>query len=197
MKLKRENAREAILESTIRLLDEVEDCSRLSIRTIAKNAGVSTGIPNYYFGSKVNLIKEAVYRKGEIWLKWWFEFSRSLEGPPEQKIRLFCRTLGNYYAENPNITKILLNNDIFVEFKDTIRMRFNHEISLPLSKEISPYKSDEDIMLVVFIISDSFDLTFLRAISKHPDISFDYFDKTSRDKFIDRLVDYNLLLLRS
>jgi AcrR family transcriptional regulator len=197
MKLKRENAREAILEATIGLLDEVQDCSRLSIRIIARNAGVSTGIPNYYFGSKVNLIKEAVYQKGEKWLKWWFEFSHSLDGPPEQKIRLFCRTLGNYYAENPNIMKILLNNDIFVEFKDTIRMRFNHEISLPLSKEISPDKSDEDIMMVVFIISDSFDLTFMRAISKHPDIGFDYFDKPSRDKFIDKLVDYNLLLLRS
>jgi AcrR family transcriptional regulator len=196
MTTKRDKTREVVLQATIKLLDEARDCSRLSIRDIADGAGVSTGIPNYYFGSKENLINEAMYRIGERWLKQWVQFSINLEVPPEQKIHLFCRNLGDDYAEHPNVMKIFLNNDLFSEYKDEIRRRFHHEILFPLARAIAPDKCDEEIMAIIFTVSDTFDLTFLRAISRHPDISFDYFHKPGRDKFIDRLVDYSLLLLR-
>jgi AcrR family transcriptional regulator len=197
MSAKGEKTREAILNAAVKLIDESDGCSELLIRDVAKAAGVSDGSPNYYFGSKDNLINEVVYTMADKWLQWWFEFNKNLELPPDQKIRVIGKNLGNYYAEHPNLVKISLQNDLFMGFKDAVRVRFSQEVILPLTREGAPEKSTAEINTIAYAFMDTFDVTFLRAVSKHPDIDFDFFHKPDRDTFIDRIIDYSILLLKS
>lgn len=197
MRTKGDKTREAILEAAVSLLDKADGFSQVQIRDIARAAGVSDGSPHYYFGSKDNLVNEAIYSLADRWLQWWFQFNDNIELPAEQRIRLLVKHLGNYYAAHPNVVKISLQNDLFMNFKDSVRERFVMEVLMPLARAAIPRKSDEDIKAVAYTLSDAFDFAFLRALSKHPDNSFDFFHKPSRDRYIDRLIDYSIKLLTS
>mgnify|MGYP006306720171 FL=1 len=49
-----------IIDVTIDLIKEKKDVSKITIRRIAKEAGVATSMINYHFQTKVNLINRAV-----------------------------------------------------------------------------------------------------------------------------------------
>jgi len=196
MSTKGDKTREAILQATVKLLDEADVFSQLQIRDIAREAGVSDGSPNYYFGSKDNLVSEAVYSNAESWLKWWFRFSSNIELPPEQKIWVLVKNLGNYYSKHPNLVKTSLQNDLFMRYKDCIRSRFITEVLIPLNRELAPHKTEEEIKIIAYTFADTFDLVFLRAVSAHPDPDFDYFNKQNRDKYFDKMIGLQLQLLK-
>ncbi len=52
-------ARSRIVEATIALLLETRDIPALTVRMIAKKAGVGVGLVNYHFGDKESLVREA------------------------------------------------------------------------------------------------------------------------------------------
>jgi|GEM_PF-1750341 AcrR family transcriptional regulator len=197
MNFRGEKSRETILNAAVKLLESKAFCKEPLIRDIAKTARVSDGSPNYYFGSKDNLINEAIYKLSDRWLETWFQLSRNLNLMPVEKIRVLCKNLGDFYAEHPNVIKISLNNDLFRGFKNSVRARFINEILIPITREAVPKKTDDEIKTIVYSFADTFDMTFLRAVSKHPDNSFNFFYKPNRDKFIDRLIDYSIVLLQS
>ena len=53
-------ARNRIIKAAIELLDEHSDPARITVRQIAERAGVGTGLINYHFQTKDNLLQEAV-----------------------------------------------------------------------------------------------------------------------------------------
>jgi AcrR family transcriptional regulator len=56
----RKESRSRILEATMALLQETHNISTLTVRMIAKKAGVGVGLVNYHFGDKQNLVRESV-----------------------------------------------------------------------------------------------------------------------------------------
>ena len=196
MRAKGLKAREAVLHAASELLEQGE-ITDLQIREVAKLAGVSLGAPNYYFGSKENLIKEAIADRTQNLLDRWIEVRGSLTISPEQKLRLISKGVGRYYAAHPKICRIRLNNDLFLGHKDELRRRFHAEILLPVSQELSPHKSEEERKLIISVVGDCFDLTFLRVMSGSHDSGLDYFDEENRNKYIDKLVDLAIALLKS
>jgi AcrR family transcriptional regulator len=190
-------AREAVLWAAAELLEKSEDGVDIQIRDVARLAGVSLGIPNYYFGSKENLIREALWIGSSKVIERGFAIHGSLAIGAEEKVRLVSKDVGKYYAAHPKICRVRVNSTLFLSEDDPHRKRHRQGILLPLFKEIAPHKSEEYRKLVISMLADSFDLTFLRAMSGSYDIGFDYFDDESRDRYIDKLVDLALALLKS
>ncbi len=190
-------AREAVLWAAAELLEKSGEDVDIQIRDIARLAGVSLGVPNYYFGTKENLIKEAMSIRSSKVIDRWVAMNGSLAIGAEEKVRLVSKNLGKYYASHPKICRIRLNSTLFVNDEDPLRRRFRQGILLPLAREIAPHKSEEYKKLVISLLTDSFDITFLRAISGSYDMGFDYFDDENRDRYIDKLVDLAVTLLKS
>lgn len=115
----------------------------------------------------------------------------------DEKVRVLCKNLGDFYAEHPYVIKISLRNDLFKGFKNSVRASFINEILIPIARQVVQEKTDEEIKVIAYSFADTFDMKFLRVVSKHPDNSFNFFHKPSRDKFIDRLIDYSIILLQS
>jgi AcrR family transcriptional regulator len=197
MSTKGMKAREAVLWAAAELLEKSDEGVDIQIRDVARLAGVSLGVPNYYFGSKENLIKEAMSATTSKVIDQWFAIDRGLTIGADQKLRLTTKILGKYYASHPKICRLRLSSTLFLNDEDPFRKRYNQSILLPLFREIAPHKSEEYRKLVISLLTDSFILTFLRAISGSYDIGFDYFDDESRDRFVDKLVDLAIALLKS
>jgi AcrR family transcriptional regulator len=189
-------AREAILRAASELLEETGEGTNLQIREVAKLAGVSVGAPNYYFGSKENLINEAISARSARVLDRWLAQQGNLNVGLEEKLRIVSKNVGRYYATHPKICRVRLNSDLFLGHEDPMRKRYHDEVLLPLSREMAPHRTEEERKLVINVISDAFDLTFLRAMSGSYDVGFDYRDDEARDRFADRLVDLALELLK-
>lgn len=56
------DAKEALIESAEKLLQETNDTDKITSRAISSSAGVNLALINYYFGSKDELLKVAVSR---------------------------------------------------------------------------------------------------------------------------------------
>lgn len=59
-KEKDKDARERIIEVTLRILEEVDDIDKITVRQIAERAGVGVGLINYHFKTKDNLLSIAI-----------------------------------------------------------------------------------------------------------------------------------------
>lgn len=59
-KEKDKDARERIIEVTLRILEEVDDVDKITVRQIAERAEVGVGLINYHFKTKDNLLSIAI-----------------------------------------------------------------------------------------------------------------------------------------
>lgn len=59
-KEKDKDARERIIEVTLKILEEVDDIDKITVRQIAERAGVGVGLINYHFKTKDNLLSIAI-----------------------------------------------------------------------------------------------------------------------------------------
>lgn len=59
-KEKDKDARQRIIEVTLRILEEVDDIDKITVRQIAERAEVGVGLINYHFKTKDNLLSIAI-----------------------------------------------------------------------------------------------------------------------------------------
>jgi TetR/AcrR family transcriptional regulator, cholesterol catabolism regulator len=82
---------ERILDAVLRLLAQ-GGISAVSMRAVAREAGVSLGLVNYHYADKVSLIRAALHRIEEQDLA-LVEPDTSL--PPEERLRVALRSVGD------------------------------------------------------------------------------------------------------
>jgi AcrR family transcriptional regulator len=58
------NKKRQIIHKTVELLSSMEDSEEITTRSIAEHAGINPAMVNYYFGSKDNLLKNAIALMG-------------------------------------------------------------------------------------------------------------------------------------
>jgi AcrR family transcriptional regulator len=58
------NKKRQIIHKTVELLSTMEDSDEITTRSIAEHAGINPAMVNYYFGSKDNLLKNAIALMG-------------------------------------------------------------------------------------------------------------------------------------
>ena len=189
MATKGEGTKKHILRATARLLDKTTDVDALSIRTIARAAGVSPAAINYYFVSKEKLLIDAVNAAQKRALDDWSALNKTLDVPPEIKLRILCKDMGRFYAEHRTAALLSLNKDLFLGWDSPSRARFRQTFLVPVLKSINKEKSEQDLLFISGIMIDTFDLTFLRSVSRRDGAIPDFSNQKERDGFIDRLID--------
>ncbi|MBS3969913.1 MAG: helix-turn-helix transcriptional regulator [Clostridia bacterium] len=68
-----QDARNRIIKAAIEILDEVTDVDKITVRQVAERANVGTGLINYHFKTKNNLLSLAV---GDVMAQMATKFSR-------------------------------------------------------------------------------------------------------------------------
>ena len=92
VKSKSENTKQKIIDATLGLLRETGKTDEVSVRKIVQKAGIKgVGIINYHFGTKDNLISEAVrYDTNQI-IDRWDAIYETMKMPPIDKLKIMLK----------------------------------------------------------------------------------------------------------
>lgn len=111
--------KERIYRSAVRLF-AADGYERVSIRDIAREAGVGSAAISYYFGGKAELYKAVLY-EGTALISEFVQIIDREKPAPEEIIHLYGRFLCRLGRENPEVLRLIFwelvhCSDVFSEF---------------------------------------------------------------------------------
>ena len=148
--------KEQLIKAVIALLDDEFDVEGLTIRQIAYEAHVSTGLINYHFGSKWNLIVAAVSSVIDEAAREAFWTISNLNDPPKQQLRTFLKAMAIVVCKYQKYTGVLIRNEIMSGGFST------PEKIVELLKEIKPELSEKQIRYLAIQIVAPTQYVFLK-----------------------------------
>lgn len=174
--------KEKLIDTTVDLIKEKNgDVDKITVREIAKRAGVGIGLINYHFQSKKHLVEICVQKMiGEV---------ISLSKPdmaglsPIEKLKRSVKIPVDFLADNPEISKISILDDLCHGQKNDNTCQTLSRYSL-YARDADP---DGDYFFkAAFLIHGLQGLFLRREVYKD---RFDFSDKAQRDALIDGLVE--------
>ena len=182
---KAQEAKEKIIEAAIELIEASDgDIESITTRAIAEKAHVGTGLINYHFQTKENLIELCVQRIiGNVILQFKPESAQALKGA--DLLAEVAKRVADFLAENPAVSQISILGDYKSPgtFDNTVKTMKGFNISLS-DVEIPEPKST----VVLFTLVSVLQAFFLRRDTSGELLGFDFNQKGQRDSFIDLLV---------
>lgn len=173
--------KDKIMDVTIDLIKEADgNVDKITIRKIAKRAGIGVGLINYHFQSKKNLVDICVQQiiSGVI-----AQTKPDLsQFTPIEKLKSSVKVPIDFLMENPEISKISILGDLMQgQVNDntfqTLARYYSHASNL---------KQSEDTFFKTAFLIHGLQGIFLRW-ELYKD-RFDFSDKQQRDNLIDDLV---------
>jgi TetR/AcrR family transcriptional regulator, regulator of cefoperazone and chloramphenicol sensitivity len=182
--------KQLILQTTLQLL-ETQGLTNVNIRKIAAQAGVNIAAVNYHFGSKDQVIYEAL----EI-LRNNFEAAfchlRSSQKPPRERLvgfmTAYCETVFTY----PNLVKAFISQNLNSDFQENYSNFVRTEglaLIAQIINEIHPM-DDEQLRMKAFQMMSSLVLILLVGKETAPVIGLDFTDKNTLAKYIQLIVPF-------
>lgn len=179
-----QDARQSIITAAKTILDEVDDIEKITVRQIAERAGVGTGLINYHFKSKDNLLSITI---GDVMSETIADFTHSHTHKcldPITRLKALMKELYVLAGENKKLIRFLLTREI---------MDGNMQTPLtlvPLLKEIfGSTKDDMQLRIVSLQILYPIQVTALNVTAFHLYSGIDLNKGEQRNNFIDMLID--------
>lgn len=148
--------KEQLIRSVIALIDDGFDVDDLTIRQIAYEANVSTGLINYHFGSKWALIVATISSIIDDAATEAFEILSNLNDSPKQQLRTFLKAMAIVVCKYQKYTSILIKDEI-------LSNRFSTpETIIGLLKKIKPHLSDKEIKYLSIQVVAPIQYVFLK-----------------------------------
>lgn len=145
-----------LIKSVIALIDDEFDVEELTIRQIAYEAHVSTGLINYHFGSKWNLIVAAISSKIDDAVIEAFKELSNLNDSSNQQLRTFLKAMAIVVCKYQKYTSIIIKDEILSD-------RFSTPTTiLGLLKEIKPNLSEKEIKYLAIQVVAPIQYVFLK-----------------------------------
>jgi AcrR family transcriptional regulator len=183
-----QDARNRIIRAATEILNEVTNIDDITVRQIAERANVGTGLINYHFKTKANLLSIAV---GDEMAKMAGGFNKPGNYPdlePVPKIKAMLKELFSYGEQHKEylkymVTHSILNGDMQAQL-----------FLIPILRKIFGDRKDEiHLRIIALQILLPLQVTALSPSAFHFYSGIDLFDEAQRNKFIDTLVD-NLVI---
>lgn len=189
MKQNKHDAKDQIINSTIELIREYGDTSKITIRDICEKSNVGVGLVNYHFQSKENLINICVQKIIGNIINGFDELQKSINLNPIEKIKLLLRINLKFLIENPGISKVSIVNDLINgnSIDNSIQTRSAY---LELLKGIYGSSKDEnELKLILQILISTLQIIFLRKDIIRETDKIDLNVENQRDKYINEIVE--------
>lgn len=167
------NAKDKIFQATIDLINDGEDTEHITVRQIAKKAGVNSALVNYYFQTKENLFAQVVGTlMGGIIEKVLQKDSMNL-GASSRLLNILNTTADIAFKHN-NICKTAIS----IELKQWCRN--SCKMILPLLKEISTERSESDLYIIALQLMLPFHHIVIEPELYGAYLKTDFFDEKQR-----------------
>jgi AcrR family transcriptional regulator len=187
------DAKEQILDATVKLLKDSKDPESITVRDIAVAAGVQLAMINYYFRSKDELLYQAVVViRNKMAGDWLSAKGKDKEMNPYMRFREMCIAL---CAMSVKYSKYIR---LTVEYELTKAEIVSTQHTLPLIREICGDKrSETSIRITAYEIISTLQLIFFRAKDISAYLGFDVLEYDRMVEIIDTILaihfpEYNL-----
>lgn len=183
-------AKQRILDVTIRMLSEQKDTGNITVRQIAKEANANSALINYYFGSKEKLLNKAVeVCMADMANK--ISFNKLENDSPVERLRNMVKGIASFAVNNYYLSDIIISTELKFGNLSSI------QIILPLLREIfEGSKTEDELKLLTLQVITPFQIIFLHAPEYKEYLGKDIFDEKQRNELIDGMVD-NIVERRS
>lgn len=185
-----ENTKQKLIDATIELLKELGDINEISIRKIVKRAGIKgVGLINYHFGTKENLINEAVRADTNAIINLWDPIYKKMTQEPIEKLRIMLKGTGDLVDSNPMFGKVSIVHDFMNPAEDDNAMRSLEKYMMIFREIYQNTKTEQEIRIIAHTIISSSQVAFLRADIMKKFTGLDFYNKKQRDTFLDIIID--------
>jgi len=179
-----QDARQTIIDTTKALIEEADDTEKITIRQIAERAGVGTGLINYHFKSKNNLISIAI---GDVMVNTILNFTNSdaySHLDPIAKLKTLVKALCALIGDSEKLVRFLLHREL-VEGSMQAPLYL-----VPLLREIfGNQKEDMQLRIIALQIIQPIQSAGLNPRAFHMYSGIDLQSAEQRNRFIDTLID--------
>ncbi|SIR18959.1 TetR/AcrR family transcriptional regulator [Halanaerobium kushneri] len=193
MKREDSDTKNKIIDVTIDLIKEKKDVSKITIRRIAKEAGVATSMINYHFQTKVNLINKAVESYISNIITNAGEQYQDRDFTPEKKVRMRLKQAAKFLAKNPGIARVSILNDLNRGDESDNSSQLLHSIFAQLKEVYGSEKDELDLKILAEQQLATVQHIFLRAEIFKKVTGMDFYDDQERDDLMDKVLD-NILV---
>ena len=178
------DARERIVRAALAVLDETDDVGRVTVRRIAERAGVAVGANNYHFGSKDDLLNEAVTGEMERLAERWTGGFGRYERDPVGSLRAMLRGLAAVVARYPKYARISVSHELLHGNMGTARML------LPALREaFGSARTELELRVIALQLVAPMQVAFLRESVFREFAGVEMRDDRARDGLLDALVN--------
>jgi len=189
MKQHKQDAKEQIINSTIELIREYGDTSKITIRDICDKSNVGVGLVNYHFQSKENLINVCVQRIIGNIINGFDELQRSINLNPIEKLKLLLRINLKFLIDNPGISKVSIVSDLTNGYSNDNSIQTRNAY-LALLKEIyGNSKEESELNIILQILVSTLQVVFLRKDVLIETDNINLNDESQRDRYINSIVE--------
>lgn len=189
MKQHKQDAKEQIINSTIELIREYGDTSKITIRDICDKSNVGVGLVNYHFQSKENLINVCVQRIIGNIINGFDELQRSINLNPIEKLKLLLRINLKFLIDNPGISKVSIVSDLTNGYSNDNSIQTRNAY-LDLLKEIyGNSKEESELNIILQILVSTLQVVFLRKDVLIVTDNINLNDESQRDRYINSIVE--------
>lgn len=180
-------SKEKILDATLKIIGN-KGVQHVTSRKIAALADVNVAAINYYFGSKDNVINEALKTfMGKLMCS--FDYLDDLDVPAETRIRNFLRSYADYTLEYPDVFRNFVDQVTHESAASLEYIEFMKQIGLNklkvLVKEFTKIEAETELNMKVFQMFSSLEFPILVGDKIKKIAHFDYYNQDCRYRYID------------
>lgn len=179
-----QDLRQKIIDTTKALMDEIKDVEKITVRQIAERAGVGTGLINYHFKSKDNLISIAI---GDVMAQTITRITKNdgySHAKPDIRLRMLLKQVCDLVANDEKLTRFIILREISEGGMQAPLYL------IPLLKEIfGEQKDDMQLRIAALQIIQPIQTSALNTASFHMYSGIDLKDPEQRNRYIDTLID--------
>ncbi len=182
---KTHDKRQRILTEAYRLLTEVKDAEKVTIREIAKRAEVGVGLVNYHFASKDAMLMEAIGSALAAVAIQWQASAEDLTVDPRTSLKNMLDQLMTMGAEHFHLIQLA------AKFELTEGDVHTPSFILPFIRRITGLE-DQEAKLVAFFIISNLQSATLRAPQFKAYTGLDLENAKDRTLYLERLLHSHL-----
>ncbi len=176
-----------LIATTQALLEQGVDPDRLTVRQIAQEAGVGLGLINYHFGTKDNLLFEAIGANMQEVAAEMYQPENYAHFPPRERLRELLQRTGEIGMRYPKLFDVGIRHSLVRGDVSIVQM------VLPLLREIYGTQKDElTLRMIAFQLITSIQAAFLQREHLGLYMGINVNNPAGREQLIDILID-NLL----
>lgn len=181
--------KQRIVEACILVMREEGDAASVSIRKIAKKAGIGVGLINYHFQSKQNLIGQCVRIFIGKAIAQWGEIAPRQKKKPEEHLVGMLSAAAQFLADYPKISRISILQDMQHPADDDNTGQTVAGIMPVLCEMNARCRPPQILKREAYLALFSIQAAFLRAGPLAAETGFDFYDPKQRRQLVCSIVD--------